>query len=394
MTDTVWITPGYPWDDDPATGIFFRTQARALVRRGRSVSVVCPTPLAPWPMSRLRSRWRQYADAPRDALDEGVRVLRPRYPNLPGEPTWAFPDRSIARAAWQSRKDWAGARLVHGHAAVTGIAAWRLARRAGLPLILTFHGSDINSWPDQHPERADDLRAAVRDAAAVIAVSAALADRIHEHTGVAALHLPLGSDHASLAASALPRHEARMALGIPEDRVVALFVGNLKGAKGVRELADAILALGEPFMGVFVGGGSETGYGALDPRAGGRLDYRGPRPHDDVVRFMSAADVLVLPSYSEGLPTVLVEAGSVRLPVIASRVGGIPELLGPDRGTMLPDVTSASVATALRQFVDHRDDARSAAERLHEHVRDRFDVDRNAARLVDVYQRIAPGIAG
>ncbi len=386
MTDTLWITPGYPWRDDPAVGVFYRTQALALARLGRSVTVCAPIPLAPWPLPRLRPRWRLHANAPSVADDGEVRVLRPRYPNIPGEPTWALPDRLIARAVWRSRLGWTGAQVIHGHFSVTGLAAWRLAKRARLPFILTFHGSDMNSWPDEHPERLADLRTAVREASVVIAVSAALGDRIRDVTGVSAVHLPLGSDHRALRAKALPRAEARRRLGLPADRIVVLFVGNLKPTKGIRELADALLRLGDPFLGVLVGGGAEAHYGSDGSGAEGRLSYVGPRPHDDVVLYMSAADVLVLPSYGEGLPTVLVEAGSLGLPVIASAVGGIPELLGADRGTILPEVSAGSIAAALDGFRADRDAADAAAKRLGEHVVDAYDVDRNAAVLVDHYR--------
>ncbi len=177
-------------------------------------------------------------------------------------------------------------------------------------------------------------------------------------TGVDAITLPLGCDHASLAACSMPRREARRLLGLPDDRVIVLFVGYLLRKKGVRELAAAILDLGDPFLGVFVGAGPEAGFGGTDPRAHGRLLYQGARPHEDVVRHMSAADVLVLPSYGEGLPTVIVEAGSLGVPVIASAVGGIPELLGEDRGTILPEVSARAVATALSAFVEGRAERR------------------------------------
>ena len=377
----------YPWSDEPADGIFYQTQAQALVRLGRSIAIECPTPWAPWPLSRIRPRWRSYSRAPKDALDGMVRVIRPRYLNIPGEPSWALPDRLIARAGWRSRASWVGARVIHGHASVTGLAAWRLARRTGLPFVLTFHGSDINTWPREHPERVADLKTAVGESSAVIAVSAALAKRVFDLTGVVPLHLPLGSDHRALAAGGLARPDARRALGLPADRVVVLFVGNLLRAKGIRELADAILGLGTPYLGVFVGGGPEAGHGTHDGRAAGLLEYVGPRPHADVVRYMSAADVLVLPSQTEGLPTVLVEAGSLRLPVIASSVGGIPELLGDDRGAILSEISAEGIMAALRTFVGHRDEAEQAAERLRELVVETYDVDRNAAGVIECYRR-------
>jgi teichuronic acid biosynthesis glycosyltransferase TuaC len=388
MTDAVWIVPAYPWADEPVGGVFYQTQARALARRGLNVTVACPTPWAPWPLSRMRARWRNYATAPPAALDEGVAVVRPRYAGLPGEPRRAFPDRLVAHAVWRARASWAGARLIHGHSAVTGLAAWRLAHRTGLPFLLTFHGSDLNAWPEAHPDRVPDLQEAARSAQAIITVSAALAARAEAITGVKAIHLPLGSDHRSLAALALPRDEARAMLDLVDERIIVLFVGNLLAAKGVRELADAIVATGDRFLGVFVGDGPEKGYGSDDPRGARCLQYRGARPHDEIARYMCAADVLVLPSHREGLPTVLVEAGSLGLPVIASAVGGIPGLLGDDRGAILRDVSAEAISGALTDFEGRRSAAVVAATRLRESVLADHDVDTNAGRLLELYESL------
>jgi teichuronic acid biosynthesis glycosyltransferase TuaC len=389
VTDVAWLTSSYPWAGDIVDGIFFRAQARALAKAGLAVTVVAPVPAVPWPLAHLSDRWRAHSLAPRAERDGPVEVVRPRYPNVPGQPSWALPDRFIADAAWRARGHWSGAWLVHGHYSLVGLAAWRLARRAGLPFVLTFHGSDLNTWPDRHPDRLEDLRTAVRDAAAVFAVSGALADRLRALTGVEAVHLPIGSDHAAIAAAALPRLEARRALGLPADRLIALFVGRLVREKGVRELVSAILALGDPFVGVLVGAGPESGFGSDDPRASGRLVYAGVRSHDEVVKFMAASDVLVLPSYGEGLPTVLVEAGSVGLPVVASAVGGIPELLSEGRGTVLSEVAVGSIAAALSTLRADPAQGRDAAARLREHVLAAYDVDRNAVALIAHYRSVA-----
>jgi teichuronic acid biosynthesis glycosyltransferase TuaC len=99
--------------------------------------------------------------------------------------------------------------------------------------------------------------------------------------------------------------------------------------------------------------------------------------------------VLVLTSYREGLPTVLVEAGSLGLPVVASGVGGIPELLGRDRGAILGEVSSEAIADALTVFVTHRIEADAAARRLREHVVAVYDVDTNATRLLEIYRSVS-----
>lgn len=388
VTDAAWIVKGYPWDEEPMDGIFYRTQARALARRGLGITAICPTPMAPWPLPRLQARWRRYADSPRETFDEGVRVVRPRYLGVPREPQWALPDRLIARAAWHARDTWTDAPLIHGHSVVPGLAAWRLARRTGLPFVITFHGSDLDTWPDQHPDRVADLRTAAREARAIITVSAALAARARQITGVDAIHLPLGSDHRSLAGVALPREVARAQLDLLDPRIIVLFVGNLLVAKGIRELVDAILPRCDRFLAVFVGDGPEKGYGCTDGRSAGCLRYVGLQSHDAVARYMSAADVLVLPSHHEGLGTVLVEAGSLGLPVIGSTIGGIPELIGADRGALLDEISPAAVGAALDEFESGRIAASAAAARLRAFVLAEHDVDKNAGRLVEIYESV------
>ena len=386
MTRALWITGGYPWNGDPVGGGFFRTQANALRKLGLPVTVAVPTPVVPWPLGHVQTRWNRYAAAPREIEDDGILIIRPRYPNVPGQPTWARPDRTVASSVWRARAKWNGATVIHGHYAVTSLAAWRLSQQTGLPFFLTFHGDDMNTWPDSHPDRIADLRAAVSDASGVFAVSHALAERVRDVTGLDATVLPLGSDHDWIASSSLPRDDARQSIGLPEDRIVVLFVGYLTREKGVRELASAILDLGDPFVGVFVGEGPELGFGSDDLRAQGRLVFPGAMAHGDVIRYMSAADVLLLPSYGEGLPTVLVEAGSVGLPVIASAVGGIPELLGQDRGVLLPEVSASAITSALTDFRGRRAEATLDAARLREHVREAYDVNTNARRLLEHYR--------
>jgi teichuronic acid biosynthesis glycosyltransferase TuaC len=255
-------------------------------------------------------------------------------------------------------------------------------------LALTFHGSDLNTWPERNPRSVPDLRAAIRAASLVIAVSPALAERVMAMAGIEATVLPLGSDHRAIAAVAMSRDEARETLRLVDDRIVVLFVGNLVDAKGVRELADAVRSMGDRFLAVFVGDGPLAGYGVDDPAVGPCLQFRGLVAHDVVARYMSAADVLVLPSRREGLPTVLVEAGSLGLPVIASGVGGIPGLIGDRRGTILPEVSSASIAAALAAFERDRSTAATMAHRLRDHVHAEHDADINAGRLRDLYRSV------
>lgn len=318
--DVMWLTSEYPWDESPILGVFHGTSARALVRRGVGVTVVAPTPVAPWPLPTLRERWRRYARAPHRQNDFGVEVLRPRYLNVPREPRWAMTDRLLAGAAATTRHEWLSARVIHAHyAAPIGMAAQRLAARLGLPYIITLHGDDVTSWPADHPGMLGPYRQTLANASRVIAVSHALAADAQRIAGIEPVVVPIGIELSRFTAE-IDRAAARSDLGVAGDEVLMLMVAYLDSRKRIRDLVDAIHTVGPPLRAIFAGAGPDQGYRA-EP---GRVDYLGARSNADVPGLLAAADVTVLPSEREGLPTALVEAGAAGVPIIASRAGGTP----------------------------------------------------------------------
>ena len=112
----------------------------------------------------------------------------------------------------------------------------------------------------------------------------------------------------------------------------------------------------------------------------------GPRPNAEVATYLAAADLFVLPSYSEGMPTVLVEAGAVGLPIVATTVGGIPELLaGGDRGVLVPPRDVAGLVEGIQRALADPAATERRSLKLREWVRERYDADRNAAVLIEKY---------
>ena len=115
----------------------------------------------------------------------------------------------------------------------------------------------------------------------------------------------------------------------------------------------------------------------------------GAVPADAVPGLMAAADVLCLPSHNEGMPNVVLEAGAYGLPVVASRVGGIPEAIGEEeRGLLVPVGDALALGAAIDAV---RADPEAAAERaraLRSHVRSHFDADRLAGRLKSIYAEV------
>jgi len=164
-----------------------------------------------------------------------------------------------------------------------------------------------------------------------------------------------------------PRDELRRSLGV-DGRVLA-FAGRLTAAKAL----DVAFAAVEQVDGVtlLVAGDGEL-RSELERRAGPRIRFLGPLPRDRVGEVLAAADAVLLSSTWENFPHVLVEALAVGTPALATRVGGVPEVLRDgENGLLVPAGDVDALAAAIRRFFADRE------------LRDRLRA--NAARSVADY---------
>jgi glycosyltransferase involved in cell wall biosynthesis len=196
-------------------------------------------------------------------------------------------------------------------------------------------------------------REAVERADAVTAVSGFIAGRVRELFEREVHVIWNGADERRF----YPRDRgaARERLQLPADRPVIAFAGNLVRAKGVYDLLDAAgeLAGVHPCI-VFAGAGPEesglrarAAEGKIDARFAGRME---PAQIGDL---FAAADAVTLPSYNEGLPNVVCEAMLSGAAVVATRAGGIPEIVSDTQtGLLVPPGDSHALASALARVLE------------------------------------------
>jgi len=168
--------------------------------------------------------------------------------------------------------------------------------------------------------------------------------------------------------------------------------------KGTGEFCEAFLRLAAVWpdlSAIWVGEGNRLEWmrrRAEERGLGARMILPGAVPREEAVRYMQAADVLAFASHGEGLPNVVVEAMACRLPVVASAVGGIPEVvLDRVTGRLVPARDSEALAAAVRQVLEDAEAAARMAVRAEAFVRRFFDVRANAAAAMEIFRRVAAG---
>ena len=247
-----------------------------------------------------------------------------------------------------------------------------LARKYRFPFVTSVLGSDINVL-FRNAFRKRQIMRTLRASATVFAVSDALR-RMIAAEGVDAVTLYDGVDRQTF--RKMDRREACRQLGLPESRRRILYAGNLVPIKGPTVLAAAVRNLpGTVDVDViFVGSGPEAGRIATSDR----ILLVGPRPHEEIPLWMNACDVLCLPSRNEGTPNIVLEALACGLPVVASRVGGVPEIVRRgENGLLVEPRNERALAGALQEALETVWDR----AKIQDSVR-RFDWAENAARIV------------
>ena len=365
------ITNLYPNPLQPHRGTFNRQQFRALAGRH---DVRVSAPIA-WTDERAARRKGGAMPEGRRVSCDGLDVEHPRYwytPRVLRSRYGHFFLRSIK--AWFDRalEEFRPDLVLAAWAYPDGWAAVELGHRARLPVVDKVHGSDILTLP-QTPGRGARTAEAMRRADGVVAVSRDLAEKVAQmgadarHVRVVYDGIDAGKFHPGT------KDEARRRLSLPDGEPVVLFVGNLVPVKGVDVLVDACAKL--------LGAGTRArcfiiGQGPLDEQLRrqiarlGLTDHValvGPVLHANLPDWFRAADVFVLPSHSEGVPCVLLEAAACGTRYVASRVGGIPEIAHLNEGRMVPPGDADALAGAIAHVLSLKEPRQSPAfNRTHE----------------------------
>jgi len=244
---------------------------------------------------------------------------------------------------------------VEGHVLFpAGLVAVMAARLHGVPLALYAHGSDVALSAQRTPLHRLLARLAARMADAVITNSEDTSARV-ARLGVKASVIPPGVDFELFAPG--DQEAARTRLGIQTDLRIAMFLGRLEPDKGPDLFAEAV-SKAEGWLGVAVGDGSmKAQLRARWPE----VRYHEGVHHSLVADRLRAADVVVVPSRAEGLGLVAVEALACGVPVVATPVGGLVEVVIDNvNGRLVDSVDAASITAALDDLSDEAQRARLA----------------------------------
>jgi teichuronic acid biosynthesis glycosyltransferase TuaC len=349
------LTKIFPNGLEPLAAPFNRQQVAALAERC-DVEVVAPVPW--FPGARLfgrRLRAGRLATLPPRGEVGGISTYHPKGLYLPlvgikvAVPLLSWSLASFARSH-RGRCDVVLGTWLYPDAC----AAIHLAEALGVPAVVKAHGSDANGL-GRRPDVRRVLGRFLPRAAAALAPSRALSAKLRDLGAPAAHthHVPNGVDRETF--QPRDRAAARRALGLPEEGPTIVYVGRLDRRKGVGELLSAHEQLGEVRLVVVGDGPLRAELASRARRSEGKIIAVGARPLVEVAMFFAAADVVTLPSYAEGSPNSVLEALACGRPVVASSVGGIPEVVIPGRsGLLVPPRDVPALAGALRAAL-HRD---------------------------------------
>jgi teichuronic acid biosynthesis glycosyltransferase TuaC len=331
----------------------FTKQLCVNLRDYTGVMVVAPVPYFP-PLKGF-GRWSQYSLIPKEEHSD-IAVYHPRYLVIPklemltGFNYFIGCLRLLKRIRKQYRFD-----VLNVHWAYPdGFAGILLGMVFNVPVVVTAHGSDVYIY-SKYPGVRRLLSWTMNKANSVIAVSKALKSEIEmmsTKSQVKVIPCAAVDPHRF---RMLEKSQCRKELGLPEDKKIVLFVGNLVHVKGVIHLIEAFNILKDAgqqnLLLILVGDGIDKPVLQDYVR---RHDLEatvlvvGRKNHQEIPLWMNSADLFCLPSLSEGMPNVVIEAMACGSPVVGTRVGGVPDIIKTENlGYVVPPADSAALSKAI-----------------------------------------------
>ena len=377
----LWISSIFPTPFAPYGGAFVVQSARALQRQGVDVRVVCPVGLTPPsrfllripPAAREAFNWiRERWLVPDQILLDAIPVHYLKWAWPPKAIFWGFEGtvlyqetrRRLDRILSAFRPDVIVAVWLNPD----GVAACGLSQRYGIPSIVIAEGSDVNRLPHRYSGWERVCRELNTKASALVFVSRALQN--------AAAQIGLRGRRSYIIHNGVDADLFRPGPnGTGSSTKVILSVGRLSSEKGHQVLLEAFARLrfrfGEDIRLVLVGDGLlRDNLIEQSQRLGIRpsVEFVGAVHQPELVRYYQECNVMCLPSFMEGLPCVVAEAMACGKPVVASAVGGVPEIIDDGQtGLLVPSGDVDALSKALLRALEREWDSQAIRQRVLDH---------------------------
>jgi teichuronic acid biosynthesis glycosyltransferase TuaC len=247
------------------------------------------------------------------------------------------------------------------------------------PLVLKFHGDDARIFPYKNFLNRRIIQASLWRADHILTASEEMRNGL----------ILLGGepDKITALASGVDTHEyspgdrdtSRKSLGLPDDgTLIVLYVGRIHPWKGIHEMIGAARHFPDMLF-IFIGPGSI-------PDHPGNCRFIGTIPHAEVRTWITAADISLLPSYTEGISNFLMEALSCEVPVIASNVGGNPELVSDhETGLLVPAKNTQALSDALAWMSVHEVERKQMGKQGRTEMVSRYHDDLLIGKLMKIH---------
>lgn len=350
----------FPNPVEPERGVFTYQLVKALAKKCE-VIVVCPLPWFPKSKAfKFLTKWHQASQVPNEYNYQGITVYAPKYILLPKISKYLHPwflrvgvRRYIKRVLGKYEFD-----VINSHWLYPdSIAIASIAKEEGMPHVATALGCDVNrAFNDSLMLK--QLQKAFKDIDGFTSVSTEMKNKIVssgvDEDKTRAILNGVDQDLFSIQ----NKLECRAQLNLNSSDKTFLYIGRLSEEKGVSFLLDGFAAaVREQNVGVLyiVGDGDLREEMELQVKALGMKEhiiFVGGVAHQEIRSWLGAADFLCLPSKREGCPNVILESISTGTPVLASRVGAIPDLVDENNGVLFDAESSDSITLVIQEALN------------------------------------------
>ncbi|MDD5638552.1 MAG: glycosyltransferase [Candidatus Pacebacteria bacterium] len=374
----LFLPAWYPSKTNPVAGIFIKEHAKAVSLYDEVVvlySEGCD--------KKLKKTWEVVSDK----SEEGIRTIRIKYKKSPIPKTTYFIYLLSVYQAFKKilKEDWKPD-IIHAHVYSAGLPAVILGRIYKIPVVLTEH---FTAFPRRTLSRTEILKArfAMARAKIILPVSKDLEESIKSYGIKNNFEVVPNVVNTKIFYPSSNKQENEK-----NYKKRMLLVALLDPKKGISFLLEAIAKISkkrQDFVLDIVGDGpNRKEYEDLSQKLGiqNLVKFHGLKSKEEIAEFMRNCDFFVLPSLWENLPCVLIEAMASGLPIIATTVGGIPEIINEERGILIPPKNVDVLVKAIDYMLDHYQDY--LPEKISQYAKENFSYEAVGKKLDNIYRKI------